>query len=135
MTKTEPFRRAPVAQATTQRRGAMLVFALFLIVLATSLAALIMAGAAQLGRTTREAHESIVVRQLADSGLVWLRTQSDLRTEARTTLPANGLLPEGVAGEVTVGRSGGSAGVIVVTVHVRFPAHAVTRTFRFRESA
>jgi len=121
-------------RARGQRRGAMLVLLLLFIVLASSLAVLIMASAAQLARTNRHEQESILVRQIAASGLAWSRLRTGLRPDAQTTLGADDVLPEGISGEVTIGRSGTPGGVIVVIVHVRFPDHPITRTFRFLES-
>ena len=122
----------PVGRVASARRGAMLVLALFFIVVATSLATLIMAGSAQLIRTTRFEHESILIRQLTDSGRAWVLAHKGLQPNILVTLSGEGLLPEGVSGEVRISPDKDAQDVFIVTVIVRFSGHDMSRTTRFR---
>jgi len=126
--------RSSHARASFQRRGTMLLLALFFIVVATSLAALIMANSSQLIRTTRHEHEAMVLRQLIDSGRDWVLTSDGPQLEALVTLSGAGIVPEGSSGEVYVRRDDDAPGMMIITAEVAFPRHKLTRTTRFRLS-
>jgi hypothetical protein len=110
----------------------MLVLALFFIVVATSLATLIMAGSAQLMRTTRYEHESILIRQLTDSGRAWVLAHKGLQADIPVTLRGEGLLPEGTSGEVRIALDREAPEVFIVTAIVRLSGHEMSRSTRFR---
>ena len=110
----------------------MLLLALFCIVLASALAVLIMAGTTQLMRTSRSEHESILVRQLTDSAWAWVLARKGLESDTPVALGGEGLLPEGVSGEVRISPAEETQDIFVVAVIVRFRAHQVLRTTRFR---
>ena len=124
--------RKPDGRIHSPRRGAMLVLAIFFIVVATSLATLIMASSAQLIRTTRFEHEAILVRQLTDSGRAWVRAHKGLQPNAPVTLSGNALLPEGSSGEVQIGRDKEAHDVFLITTIVRLSGRDLSRTTRFR---
>jgi hypothetical protein len=119
-------------EIATARRGVMLLLTLFFIVVATSLATLIMSNSSQLIRTTRHEHEAILLRQLTDSALAWARANDSLIPDAPITLNGEELLPEGISGEVCVNLDDKLQGVIVVTANIKFPGHDRSRTTRFR---
>lgn len=120
MNKTEPRRIQRKWRIARSRRGAMLVLALFVIFLASSLAVLIMAGSSQLVRTTRHEHESILIHQLLDSGRAWVRAHQALPADAQITLSGKDILPEGISGEVRISSSTEQAGAIVITAKIIF---------------
>ena len=84
------------------RRGAMLVLVIFVIFLAGVLAVLATAYSGQLARTTRHHHQSIVLRQMADSAYAWLAAQPDWRTAVPTVLDMKRLVPEGTSGTIHI---------------------------------
>lgn len=110
----------------------MLLLAIFSIVMATSLATLIMAGTSQLIRTSRSMHESIVARQLTDSAWAWVRAHKGMQSRTNVTLDGTGLIPEGVSGEARISPVEGTQDTFLVTVTLKFSAHRVLRTTRFR---
>ncbi len=110
----------------------MLVLAIFFIVVAASLATLIMASSTQLIRTTRFEHEALLARQLTDSGRAWVRAHRGMQHNAPVTLSGNALLPEGISGEVQIGREREAQDVFLITAIVRLSGHDLSRTTRFR---
>lgn len=110
----------------------MLLLALFFIVVAASLATLIMANSSQLIATTRHEHEVIVLRQLTDSGLAWALAQGGVKADAPAVLGGDGILPAGVRGEVRLSRDEKAPDVIVIIAEVAFPRHNSSRTTRYR---
>ena len=110
----------------------MLLLALFFIVVATSLAALIMAGSSQLIRTTRHQHESAVLQQLTDSGWDWLVAQGGRNLEFPVTLSGAGIIPDGSSGEIRLRLDGDAPGLVNITAEVTFPRRKLSRTSQFR---
>jgi hypothetical protein len=113
------------------RKGAMLVLAIFFIILASSLAVLVMAGSVQLVRTTRHEHEVILLRQLTDSGKAWVHAHRGVRSDAEVTLSGKDILPEGMTGEVKISLNAALPEAITVTAKLRFSGREVSRTTRF----
>jgi hypothetical protein len=105
----------------------MLVLALFVIVLASALAALIMAGSSQLVRTTRHEHESILTRQLLDSGKAWVRAHPGVLPDTQITLSGGPILPDGVSGEVRITNGTAPSTPILITATISFPGREVRK--------
>ncbi len=110
----------------------MLLLAVFSIVMATSLATLIMAGTSQLIRTSRSKHESIVVRQLTDSAWAWVCAHRGMQSDTTVTLDGEGLLPDAMSGEARISLVEGTQDTYLVAVIVKFSEHRILRTTRFR---
>lgn len=84
------------------RSGAVLVLVLFFIVLAGGLAVLMSGSASRLARTTRSQHETMLLRQLVESGNDWLRAHEESIGQATVALDGSGILPDGLSGRVTL---------------------------------
>lgn len=110
----------------------MLLLVIFSIVMATSLATLIMAGTSQLIQTSRAEHESMVARQMTDSAWAWVQAHKGLQSRANVTLDGKGLLPEGVSGEARISPVEGTEDTFLVTVILKFSKHPIHRATRFR---
>lgn len=119
-------------RGASARRGVMLLLVIFSIVMATSLATLIMAGTSQLIRTSSSEHESMVVRQLTDSAWAWVLAHKGMPSGKSVTLDGKGLLAEGVWGEARIHFVEGVPDTFQVTVILEFSGHRVLRTTRFR---
>jgi hypothetical protein len=99
----------------------MLVLALFVIFLASALAALIMAGSSQLVRTTRHEHQSILIRQLLDSGKAWVRAHPGVLPNTPITLSGGSILPDGVSGEIRITNGTAPSTPVLITARISFP--------------
>lgn len=86
----------------TARPGAVLVLVLFFVALAGGLAVLMSGSASRLARTTRSQHETMLLRQLMESGKEWVRAHEEFAGEATTALDGSGILPDGLAGRITL---------------------------------
>jgi len=92
----------------------MIVLVIFVIFLAGILAALASAHTVQLVRTTRHHRESIVLRQMADSALAWLKTRPNWREAVPTVLDAKSLVPDGGSGNIGISVLATDPDVVVV---------------------
>lgn len=101
------------------------------IALASSLLVLVMAGSVDLVRTTRHEHESILLRQLTDSGQAWVRAHGVPDRDKPVTLVASTILPEGVSGIVKISLVAQTPDVVSISVRASFPDRELTRTTRF----
>jgi hypothetical protein len=110
----------------------MLLLALFFIVVATSLATLVMANSSQLIRVTRHEHEVILLRQLTDSGWAWVRGNKDWNAGAPVTLRADGILPDGISGDVVIRLDEKAQDILHVTARIRLSNHDISQTTLFR---
>jgi len=118
-------------RTTASARGAVLVFALFFIVLATSLAALVAAGGVQLTRTTRHEHEKLLLQQLTDSARAWVEVQKRVHVDAPVMLDPTTILSEDVEGRITITVDPHARGVLVIHAQISFSGRDVSRTSRF----
>jgi Tfp pilus assembly protein FimT len=130
MTTIDPGQRPARRRATNHRQAVTLVLLIFFIVLVAALAALMAASTSQLVRTTRYEHESIVVRQLAESAFALVRTRTESPAMEPITLGGIDVLPDGTTGEVHVARTGDPNGQISVSVQARFASRSIERVFR-----
>jgi hypothetical protein len=103
----------------------MLLLALFFIVVATSLATLIMANSTQLMRMTRHEHEMMILQQLTDSGWDWVQAQNGLKLDSAVTLSGEGIVPDGCSGEVHLSPDHQTDDRIIITAEVRFPQETI----------
>jgi Tfp pilus assembly protein PilV len=78
------------------------VLVVFFIFLAGVLAVLATSYSVQLARTTRQHHQSIVLRQMADSAHDWLAAQPNWRTVVPTVLDMKSLVPDGTSGTIRI---------------------------------
>ncbi len=102
MMSTRGVHSGPGLPPRRARRGAVLVLVVFFIFLAGALAVLATAHSVQLARTTRQHHQSIVLRQMADSAYGWLAAQTDWRTVVPAVLDMKGLVPDGTSGTIRI---------------------------------
>ena len=121
--------KCPTAHA---RRGAVLVLVVFFIFLASALAVLVTANTVQLCRTTRHYHESILVRQVADSAHDWLAARSNWRADVPVVLDIKDTLGHGARGRVRIRADDERPEVVVVSVRLTLVNRQLSRTIRFR---
>ena len=131
MMKTEQDRVRQDDRRPTARRGAVLVLVLFFIVLATALAVLLTANSARIVRTTRNEHESMLLRQLTDSARSWVQVHGGPHADAPVTLDGKDIGPEGSSGEVRINVDERSPNVIVIRAQLTFTGRQVVRTTRW----
>jgi len=112
------------------RRGVMLVLVIFFIFLAGALAVLATAYAVQLARTTRQHHESIVLRQMADSSFDWLVAQEDWRATLPAVRDMNDVVPEGTSGVVRMRADDTRPGTVVIEARIATTHHGRRYTTR-----
>ncbi len=127
-------RRQEIRQADNgehSRRGAMLVLAIFSIVLASSLTVLVMAGTAQLVRSTRHHHEEILLRQMTDSAFAWVRAHPRLDLTAPVQLDASRILPDDMPGSITLSIENEAPNLILVASQFAVSGKNVKRSSRF----
>ena len=125
-----PYGRRANGRAATQR-GVVLLLVILFIALASSLLVLVMAGTVDLVRTTRHEHESILLRQLTDSGHAWVRAHGVPEHDEAVTLDASTILPEGVSGAVKISLKKQTPNVVFISVRAGFPDRVLARTTRF----
>lgn len=114
MTWTSTVRPRPGMPTPHARRGAMIVLVIFVIFLAGILATLASARTVQLVRVTRQQRESIVLRQMADSALAWLKSRPNWREAVPAVLDATRLVPDGTSGTVRISVSDAEPDVVVI---------------------
>ena len=114
------------------RRGAILVLVIFFIFLAGALSVLITANTVQLVRTTRSHHESILLRQMADSAHAWLAARPNWRADVTVVLDLKGKLGNDASGRVRIHADDELPEVIVVNVRLMLVDRQLLRTIRFR---
>ena len=131
MMKTERDRVRRDYRRAGARRGAVLLFVLFFIVLATALAVLLTANSVRLVRTTRNEHESMLLRQLTDSARAWVGAHGGPHAVTPATLDGKDILLEGSSGEVTINVDGQFSNVIVIRAQLTFTGRQVVRTTRW----
>ena len=135
--KIEQEHTQETATRVVRRRGAVLVLVLFFLVLAGSLSFLVTASSVQLVRTTRHEHESIVLRQLADSAEAWVSQHGGLpggdksHSWASVTFHAGEILPEGICGSVRIRVDGELQNILVIRAQLSLPGRVASRTTRF----
>ena len=132
MTPTRPNSHVGIRRAIPSRHAAMLVMALFCIVLTTALAVVIMTNTTQLVRITQHEHEEIVLRQMIDSGKEWMSAQAASTQASPMTLPVSAIVPENMSGEVRIDRDSKDPNLVVVIAILRNSTHEARRTARFR---
>ncbi|MFH1107575.1 MAG: hypothetical protein V1790_00030 [Planctomycetota bacterium] len=108
-----------------------MVLVLFFIVLATALAVLLTANSARIVRTTRNEHESMLLRQLTDSARAWVQVHGGPHADTPVTLDGKDIGPEGSSGEVRINVDGQSPNVIVIRAQLTFTGRQVVRTTRW----
>jgi len=131
MMKTEQDRVRQDDRRAGARRGAVLVLVLFFIVLATALAILLTANSARIVRTTRNEHESMLLRQLTDSAREWVGAHGGPHADTPVTLDGKDIGPEGSSGAVTINVDERSPNVIVIRAQLTFTGRQVVRTTRW----
>lgn len=131
MMKTERDRARQVDRRPGTRGGAVLVLVLFFIVLATALAVLLTANTARIVRTTRNEHESMLLRQLTDSARAWAAARGGPQADSPVTLDGKDILLEGTSGEVRINVEEQSPNVIVIRAQLTFTGRQVVRTTRW----
>ncbi len=114
------------------RRGAVLVLALFFIVLAGSLSVLLSGSLARMVRWERAGHESIVLGQLLDSGRAWADAHREAPAGGDVVLSAEALIAEGKTGTVKVSIDPTSPGEIRVEARVTSREREVFQTAKYR---
>ena len=119
---------------TQARRGALLVLVLFFLVLIGSLTLLIMGNTSQLVRTTRNANELALLRQLVDSGKAWADAQTELPPGVDTTLSAGGILPPDASGAVRIARPADAPDAILVAAELSWPGRTLRLESRFHSA-
>ncbi len=122
--------RQPGSLASS-RHGAVLVLAIFFIMMASALAVIIMASTVQFARTTRHENQLILLRQLIDSANEWVQARGGLPIGTPVTLSGDGILPENVSGQVTIGIDDELQNVIVITAKLRSSGHVANQTARY----
>lgn len=113
------------------RRGALLVMVLYFLVLVGSMAVLIMGNTSQLARTTRHAHEMVLLRQLVDSGKAWADAQAALLPGVVTTLSGSGILPPDATGAIRITRPKDAPDAILVTAELNWPGRKLRKESAF----
>ena len=116
----------------TARRGVVLVLVVFFIFLAGALSVLITANSVQLVRTTRSHHESILLRQMADSAHAWLAARSNWRADVPVELDMKDTLGNGASGRVRIDVDKEMSGVVIVSARLMLGSRELSRTIRFR---
>lgn len=112
-------------------RAVVLLLVLVLIAFSGSLAMLITAGSTQLVRTTRTAHQAIVLRQITDSAMEWLKARDAALPATPVTLSADVFLPEGSTGTAEIRRDKSLPGSVLVKATIRVGDREFARTSRF----
>ena len=127
--------RLPYYERATRRaaarRSVVLLLVILFIALASSLLVLVMAGSVDFVRTTRHEHESILLRQLTDSGHAWVRAHGAPEHDEPITLDASMILPEDVSGAVKISLAGQAPHVVSISVRASYPDRELVRTTRF----
>ncbi len=118
--------------AAPPRRGAVLVLVVFFIFLAGVLSVLITANTVQLVRTTRNYHESILLRQMADSAHAWIAARPNWRADVPVVLDITGTLGDGASGSVHIHADDELPEVVVVNARLTLVNRQLSRTIRFR---
>ena len=108
-----------------------MVLVLFFIVLATALAVLLTANSARIVRTTRNEHESMLLRQLTDSARAWVQVHGGPHADTPVTLDGKDILLEGSSGEVKINVDEQSPNVIVIRAQLTFTGRQAIRMTRW----
>jgi len=132
MRQTRPADYPADSRTAPARRGAVLVLVVFFIFLAGALSVVITANSVQLVRTSRNDHESILLRQMADSAHAWLAARPNWREEVPVVLDMTGTLLNGASGQVRIHTDEETPEVVVVNVRLILTDRRLSRTVRFR---
>ena len=119
-------------QTPQARRSAVLVLVVFFIFLAGALSVLITANSVQLVRTTRNHHELILLRQMADSAHAWLAARSDWRADVPVVLDMKGAGGNSGSGRVSIHIDDELPEIVIVRVQLMLEGRQLSRTIRFR---
>jgi len=119
-----------------KRRGVVLVLVIVYLALAGGLLVVVGGSVAQLARLGQRERETIIVRQMLDSGFAWARAhRADLPQAGEMSLDASLLLPPEAKGTVTLTTSRKEAGstiIVTVTAELQHNERNVSRTTEFR---
>jgi len=119
------------ARAPSRRRGVVLVLVVFFLFLAGTLSVLITANSVQLLRTTRDDHESILLRQMADSAYAWVAARPNWREVLPVELGMTGALSDGSSGSIRIQVDEQRSGGVVVEARLTLIDRHLSRTTRF----
>ncbi|MHC5110988.1 MAG: PilX N-terminal domain-containing pilus assembly protein [Planctomycetota bacterium] len=128
MTKTTRAHRKDYIERPLPRRGMIMVLVLLFIVLVTALSVLVMGTTTQLVRTTRNEHEAIILRQMADCGLAWIRTKESALERGPVRLDADGMIPMDGVGQVTITKDSRHPDKAVIVAELTINHRRMSRT-------
>ena len=121
---------------SARRRGVVLLLVLAYITLTGGLLAVVGVSAAQLARLGMRERETIMVRQMLDSGLAWACAhRADSPREGEISLDAALILPPEAKGTVTLTtfrKQAGNTIAVTVTAILQHNERKIKRTTEFR---